>query len=77
MLSPHTLQRDLECSRAYSCGKKNAGLVTEPRPLYIANIPTYDLTHASRQADRENTAHDHTKGDTNAQPGYQKRKTPG
>ena len=56
---------------------KNAGLVTGPRPPYIATTPTYDLTHASRQADRENKAREHTKGDTNAQPGYQKRNTPG
>ena len=56
---------------------KKAGLVTGPRPPYIATIPTYELPTVSRKADREDKAHEHTEGDANAQPGNQKRKAPG
>ena len=55
---------------------KTAGLVTEPRPLYITTTPTYDLTQPSRKADRGKIAHEHTKSDDNAEPGDQKGKTP-
>ena len=55
---------------------KTAGLVTEPRPLYITTTPTYDLTQPSRKADREKVAHEHTKSDGKAKPGNQKGKTP-